>query len=63
MTSHPTRAELWSYERYARMPEEGRRFEVWDGRLVAMTPAPRPRHPCDPLLPGLMIPLAEVFGS
>jgi len=33
----------WTYSEYARLPDDGNRYEVIDGE-VCMTPAPGPRH-------------------
>jgi Uma2 family endonuclease len=33
----------WTYSEYARLPDDGHRYEVIDG-VVSMTPAPGPRH-------------------
>jgi len=33
----------WTYAEYARLPDDGNRYEVIDGE-VCMTPAPGPRH-------------------
>jgi Uma2 family endonuclease len=33
----------WTYEDYARLPDDGRRYEVIDGRLH-VSPAPRTKH-------------------
>ncbi len=33
----------WTYSEYARLPDDGNRYEVIDGELC-MTPAPGPRH-------------------
>jgi Uma2 family endonuclease len=39
--SNPT-AE-WTYSEYARLPDDGNRYEVIDGE-VCTTPAPGPKH-------------------
>jgi len=33
----------WSYSEYARLPDDGNRYEVLDGEVL-LTPAPTPRH-------------------
>lgn len=33
-----------SYADLERMPDDGRRFEILDGELIEMTPAPTPQH-------------------
>lgn len=34
---------ILTYEDYAALPDDGRRYELYEGELV-MTPSPRPRH-------------------
>ncbi len=34
---------ILTYDDYAALPDDGRRYELYEGELV-MTPAPRPRH-------------------
>jgi Uma2 family endonuclease len=43
--SQPTEARPgeWTYSEYARLPEDGNRYEVLDGELL-VTPAPTPLH-------------------
>ena len=36
-------AQRWTYAEFARLPDDGNRYEVIDGELQA-TPAPRPAH-------------------
>jgi Uma2 family endonuclease len=36
-------ATEWTYSEYARLPDDGNRYEVMDGE-VCVTPAPGPRH-------------------
>lgn len=43
MSTTPALPESWTLERYFALPEDGRRFELWDGVLVAMT-TPIPLH-------------------
>lgn len=43
MSTQPIQAESWSLERYFALPEDGRRFELWEGALVEMT-TPTPLH-------------------
>lgn len=38
------REERMTYDDYARMPDDGIRYELAAGRLEAMTPAPSPKH-------------------
>lgn len=33
----------WTYSEYARLPDDGNRYEVLDGEVL-VTPAPTPRH-------------------
>lgn len=42
MATHPRRSR-WTYEEFARLPEDGNRYEVIAGELY-VSPAPRPRH-------------------
>src|SRR5687768_14481420 len=42
MATHPRRGR-WTYEDFARLPEDGNRYEVIAGELY-VAPAPRPRH-------------------
>ena len=35
---------ILTYDDYAAMPDDGRRFELYEGELILMAPAPRPRH-------------------
>jgi len=35
---------ILTYDDYAALPDDGRRYELYEGELIAMTPAPRPRH-------------------
>jgi Uma2 family endonuclease len=42
MATHPHRRG-WSYAEFARLPDDGNRYEVIDGELH-VTPAPRPVH-------------------
>jgi Uma2 family endonuclease len=42
MATHPARRG-WSYAEFARLPDDGNRYEVIDGDLH-VTPAPRPLH-------------------
>src|SRR5688500_11376079 len=42
MATHPRRGR-WTYEEFARLPEDGNRYEVIAGELY-VTPSPRPRH-------------------
>jgi Uma2 family endonuclease len=39
----PDATSLWTYSEYARLPDDGDRYEVIDGE-VCVTPAPGPRH-------------------
>jgi Uma2 family endonuclease len=43
--SQPTRATPgeWTYSEYARLPDDGNRYEVLDGEVL-VTPAPTPHH-------------------
>lgn len=34
----------WTYEHYAALPDDGQRYEIIDGVLLLMTPAPTPQH-------------------
>lgn len=42
MATHPARRG-WSYAEFARLPDDGNRYEVIDGELY-VTPAPQPLH-------------------
>lgn len=42
MATHPARRG-WSYAEFARLPDDGNRYEVIDGELF-VTPSPQPRH-------------------
>ena len=42
MATHPARRG-WSYAEFARLPDDGNRYEVIDGELF-VTPAPQPLH-------------------
>jgi Uma2 family endonuclease len=42
MATHPARRG-WSYAEFARLPDDGNRYEVLDGELC-VTPSPRPAH-------------------
>jgi Uma2 family endonuclease len=42
MATQPRRGR-WTYEEFARLPEDGKRYEIIAGELY-VTPAPRPRH-------------------
>lgn len=42
MATHPARRG-WSYAEFARLPDDGNRYEVIDGELF-VTPSPRPAH-------------------
>ena len=35
---------IYTYDDYAALPDDGRRYELYEGELIEMTPAPRPRH-------------------
>ena len=35
---------IHTYDDYAALPDDGRRYELYEGDLIEMTPAPRPRH-------------------
>jgi len=35
---------ILTYDDYTALPDDGRRFELYEGELIEMTPAPRPRH-------------------
>ena len=35
---------ILTYDDYAALPDDGRRYELYEGELIEMTPAPRPRH-------------------
>jgi Uma2 family endonuclease len=39
----PAAAKM-SYDQYLLLPENGKRFQLFDGELAEMTPAPTPRH-------------------
>jgi Uma2 family endonuclease len=43
MTATHPRPARWTYEEFARLPEDGNRYEIIAGELY-VTPAPRPRH-------------------
>lgn len=43
-TQDSVREERMTYDDYARMPDDGIRYELAGGRLEAMTPAPSPKH-------------------
>ncbi|GAC1354105.1 MAG: Uma2 family endonuclease [Ktedonobacteraceae bacterium] len=34
----------WTYDAYAALPDDGQRYEIIDGVLLFMTPAPTPSH-------------------
>jgi len=34
----------WTYDAYAALPDDGQRYEIIDGVLLVMTPAPSPQH-------------------
>jgi Uma2 family endonuclease len=38
------REQLVTYDDYARLPDDGKRYEVADGVLELMSPAPSPKH-------------------
>ena len=40
MSTHPARRG-WSYAEFARLPDDGNRYEIIDGELFA-TPSPHP---------------------
>jgi Uma2 family endonuclease len=42
MATHPARRG-WSYAEFARLPDDGNRYEIIDGELC-VTPSPRPLH-------------------
>lgn len=42
MATHPARSG-WSYAEFARLPDDGNRYEIIDGDLC-VTPSPQPRH-------------------
>jgi Uma2 family endonuclease len=35
---------ILTYDDYAALPDDGRRYELYEGELIEMTPSPRPRH-------------------
>ena len=35
---------ILTYDDYAALPDDGRRYELYEGELIIMTPSPRPRH-------------------
>ncbi|MGH7390988.1 MAG: Uma2 family endonuclease [Candidatus Rokuibacteriota bacterium] len=35
---------ILTYDDYAALPDDGHRYELYEGELIPMTPAPRPRH-------------------
>ena len=39
----PTSRSSWTYADYARLPDDGNRYEVLDGEVL-VTPSPSPRH-------------------
>lgn len=41
--SGPKQGE-WTYDAYAALPDDGQRYEIIDGVLLLMTPAPTPPH-------------------
>ena len=41
--SGPKQGE-WTYAAYAALPDDGQRYEIIDGVLLLMTPAPSPQH-------------------
>lgn len=48
----------WTYSEYARLPDDGNRYEVIDGE-VQVTPAPTPHHQM--IVRRLLVQLAEYF--
>jgi hypothetical protein len=43
MNQHPAGPTQWTYDEYARLPDDGDRYEIIQGE-VCVTPGPRPRH-------------------
>jgi Uma2 family endonuclease len=43
MSHHATEPSGWTYDEYARLPDDGDRYEIIRGE-VCVTPGPRPRH-------------------
>ena len=35
---------ILTYDDYAALPDDGRRYELYEGELIVMSPSPRPRH-------------------
>src|SRR3989442_15635563 len=35
---------ILTYDDYAALPDDGRRYELYEGELIEMSPSPRPRH-------------------
>jgi hypothetical protein len=65
----PKNLDVFTYEDYLQLPDNGKRYEIIDGELY-MSPAPNLGHQdavgevhlTTPLLPRLEIPLDKVFG-
>ena len=43
VATHPLQRLVFTYEDYAELPDDGRRYEIIDGELL-MSPAPTPNH-------------------
>lgn len=41
--SHPEPGRIYTYEDYLELPDDGKRYQIVDGKLY-VSPAPRPRH-------------------
>lgn len=35
---------ILTYDDYAALPDDGRRYELYEGELIEMSPSPRPGH-------------------
>lgn len=44
MSTHTEEPKLMSYAEFRAMPEDGKRYELWDGVPVEMPPSPRANH-------------------
>jgi hypothetical protein len=62
MALHDLRRRKLTYEDYRLIPEDGQRHEILDGEhYVTAVPFLRQGALATPLMPGLEIPLSEIF--
>jgi hypothetical protein len=60
MNQHAAGPTQWTYDEYARLPDDGDRYEVIQGE-VCVTPGPRPRP--DPRVPPLVADVPPLFAG